>query len=237
MTQQSQPPDSSAAPRGWAAVKTALTRRPNRAQWVVALLLFGLGFGVAVQVSTTQEDALASARTSDLVRILDDLSAERDRLATEQQQLQSSLADLESGADRARAARQATQERIQNLKILAGTVSVHGPGVVVSISDPNAMLDSSDLLDAVQELRDAGAEAISIDGVRVIGSTAIVDTPDGITVGGEVVRPGYEIRAIGSSDTLEAGMSFPGGVLESMQEAGANASVVDSPEVQIAAIS
>ena len=236
MTEQLQPPVSP-APQGWAAIKSALTRQPNRAQWVVALLLFGLGFGVAIQVTSTQEDALASARTSDLVRILDDLSAERDRLATEEQQLQSSLADIESGADQAKAARQATEDRIKNLKILAGTVAVHGPGVVVTISDPNAMLDSTDLLDSVQELRDAGAEAISINGVRVIASTAIVDTPDGIAVGGEVVRPGYEIRAIGDSDTLDAGMSFPGGVIESISEAGANASVVESPEVQIASVS
>ena len=232
-----QPGAEGERPQGWAAIRAALRRPPNRAQWIVGLLLCGLGFGVAVQVSTTQEDALASARTSDLVRILDDLSAQRDRLVEEEQQLRATLADLQSGADRARAARLATRERIQNLQILAGTVDVHGPGVVVSISDPDRALESTDLLDAVQELRDAGAEAISINGERVVASTAIVDTPDGVAVGGEVIRPDYEIRAIGNSDTLEAGMSFPGGVLESMTEAGASASVVESSEVQIAALS
>ena len=69
---------------GWSAVRHALSQRPSRAQWIVAVLLFGLGFGLAAQVRTTQQDALAAARTSDLVRILDDLSSQRERLGAEE---------------------------------------------------------------------------------------------------------------------------------------------------------
>ena len=50
-----------ASPQGWAALRQVLTERPSRGQWIVAVLLFGLGFGVAAQVHTTQEDALAAA--------------------------------------------------------------------------------------------------------------------------------------------------------------------------------
>ena len=59
---QSEPPTATVT--GWAVVRQALTRRPSRAQWIVALLLFGLGFGLAIQVRTTQQDALGAARTS-----------------------------------------------------------------------------------------------------------------------------------------------------------------------------
>ena len=223
-------------PRGWGAIKAALSQRPSRGQWIVALLLFGLGFGLAVQVSTTQEDALSAARTSDLVRILDDLGAQRERLASEETRLEATIAELESGVDQAQAARAATKERLQNLRILAGVVPVAGPGVALTVIDPDGVLEAGDVLDAIQELRDAGAEAISVDGERVIATTAIVDTPDGVQVGDTTITSPIEIKAIGDPDTLAAGLSFPGGVLESVREAGAQGVVVESDRISIAAI-
>ena len=232
----SEPPSPEESDKGWAAITAAITRRPSRAQWIVGVLLFGLGFGLAVQVSNTQQDALSAARTTDLVRILDDLGAQRERLATEQTRLEATLADLESSADQAQAARAATKERLRDLRILAGTVPVLGPGVTVTILDPDGNLAAGDILDAVQELRDAGAEAISVDGERVIATTAIVDTPEGVKVGETVVVSPIEIKAIGDPRTLGAGLSFPGGVLESVREAGAQGVVVEGDAVAIAAI-
>ena len=202
----------------------------------MALLLFGLGFGLAVQVSTTQEDALSAARTSDLVRILDDLGAQRERLAAEETQLEATIAELSSSVDQAQAARAATKERLQNLRILAGVVSVAGPGVTLTVVDPDGALQAGDILDAVQELRDAGAEAISVDGERVIATTAIVDTSEGVQVGDTTITSPIEIKAIGDPGTLAAGLSFPGGVLESVREAGAQGVVVESDRILIAAI-
>ena len=169
-----------------------------------------------------------SARTSDLVRILDDLSAQRDRLAAEEAQLRATLAELRHrGRPGTGGARGDAKERLQNLRILAGIVPVTGPGVTVTMADPDGVLDAGDLLDAVQELRDAGAEAISVDGERVVATTAIVDTPEGIAVGDTVLSSPIEIAAIGDPDTLAAGLSFPGGVIESVREAGAEGIVVE----------
>ena len=221
---------------GWAVLREALTRRPSRGQWIVALLLLGLGLGLAVQVRTTQQDALSAARTSDLVRILDDLSAQRDRLAVEETQLQATISDLESSADQAQVARDASKERLQNLRILAGVVPVTGPGVTLTIADPEGVLEASDLLDAIQELRDAGAEAISVDGERVVATTAVVDSAEGIAVGDTVLTSPIEMKAIGDPDTLAAGLSFPGGVSESVREAGAEAIVVERDVVVIDAV-
>ena len=221
---------------GWAAIRHALSQRPTRAQWIVAVLLFGLGFGLAAQVRTTQQDALAAARTSDLVRILDDLSSQRERLGAEELRLRSTLSDLQSGADQAVAAREAANQRAETLRILAGVTPVTGPGVSLLISDPEAQLDAAAMLDAVQELRDAGAEAMSINGQRIVVQTAIVDSADGIAVGDQVVSPPYRIEAIGPSDTLAAGLSFPGGVLESVRESGANGTVVQRESLQIPAV-
>lgn len=223
-------------PTGWAALRTALTRPPTRGQWIVAALLFCLGIGVAAQVRTTQQDALETARTSDLVRILDDLSSQRERLGSEELRLRDTLSDLQSGADQAEAARQAANERAETLRVLAGVTPVTGPGVTLTISDEQGQLDAAALLDSVQELRDAGAEAIAIDGQRVVVQTAVLDSPDGITVGGEVVAAPYVVDAIGPTDTLASGLSFPGGVIESVREAGADATVARRDAVQVPAV-
>ena len=223
------------AQSGWATIGAALTRRPSRGQWIVAVLLFCLGLGVAAQVRTTQQDALAAARTSDLVRILDDLSSQRERLGAEELRLRDTLSDLQSGVDQAEAAREAANERAETLRVLAGVTPVTGPGVTLTIDDREGQLDAAVLLDAVQELRDAGAEAIAIDGERVVVQTAIVESPEGIVVGGEVVESPYVIDAIGPTDTLASGLSFPGGVIESVREAGGNATVVRREAVQIPA--
>jgi uncharacterized protein YlxW (UPF0749 family) len=222
-------------PTGWPALRAALTRRPSRGQWIAAVLLLCLGFGVAAQVRVTQQDALGAARTSDLVRILDDLSAQRERLSAEEVRLRATLSDLESGADQAQAARDATRERIETLRILAGSTAVTGPGVVLTISDRDGVLQASDLLDAVQELRDAGAEAIAVDGERVVVTTALIDSADGIVVGDTVVRSPYVNEAIGPPDTQATGLSIPGGVLESVREAGAHGVVMSQETLQIPA--
>jgi uncharacterized protein YlxW (UPF0749 family) len=202
----------------------------------VAVLLFCLGFGLAAQVRTTQQDALASARTSDLVRILDDVSSQRDRLGVEELRLRTTLSDLQSGADQAAAAREAANQRAETLRILAGVTEVTGPGVLLTISDPDGQLDAAALLDAIQELRDAGAEAIAINGQRIVVQTAIVDSSDGVVVGDQVVKSPYQIEAIGPSETLAAGLSFPGGVIESVREAGADGTVTRRESLQIPAV-
>ena len=232
----SQLESESTRPTGWSAVRAALTGRPSRGQWIAAVLLLCLGFGVAAQVRVTQEDALAAARTSDLVRILDDLSAQRERLSAEEVRLRATLADLETGVDQAQAAREATRERVETLRILAGSTVVVGPGVVLTIADREGALQASDLLDAVQELRDAGAEAIAVDGERVVVTTAIIDSAEGIVVGDAVVQSPYVIEAIGPPDTLASGLSFPGGVLESVREAGAQGVVSRRDSLQIAPV-
>ena len=217
-------------------LKDAFLSRPTRGQVVVAILFCALGFAFAVQVQSTQEDALTTARTSDLVRILDDLGEQRERLAGETASLEATLDDLRTGADRESAARQEARERLETLGILSGTVPAVGPGIVLTVSDPEGAVDAADLLDAVQELRDAGAEAIQINDVRVVGSTSFIDSSDGIVIDGEVATPPYLIRAIGDADTLSSALAIPGGVLEGLAESGAQATVAEGTRVAVTAL-
>lgn len=103
--------------------------RLTRAQLIVALLLFGLGFGLAVQVASNSDSdsALRGARQEDLVRILDELDDRTQRLEDEKQGLEKQRDELENSSDQAEEARKQTLEKERQLGILAGTVAAQGP--------------------------------------------------------------------------------------------------------------
>ncbi|MFI5428401.1 DUF881 domain-containing protein [Aeromicrobium sp. UC242_57] len=123
------------------------------------------------------------------------------------------------------------------LAILAGSVGATGPGIEVTISDPDKQMDASALLDAVEELRDAGAEVIAINGVaRVVAQTYFLDTEDNIRVGGREIKRPYRIEAIGDADDLAQAVRFPGGLVDSVENRGASATVTKLDKVTITAL-
>ncbi|CAM5436035.1 hypothetical protein SFUMM280S_02576 [Streptomyces fumanus] len=111
--------------------------RVTRAQLIVALLLFGLGFGLAVQVASNSDgdSALRGARQEDLVRILDELDDRTQRLEDEKQGLEKQRGELENSSDQAEEARKQTVEKERQLGVLAGTVAAQGPGITMTVQD------------------------------------------------------------------------------------------------------
>ncbi len=216
----------------------AITPRATRAQAAIAALFVLLGFGLALQVrSTEQSDTLSTARESDLVRILDDLTARNERLAAEQRDLQSTRDRLASGDDSSATALQEARQRALTLGILAGTVAAQGPGVVLTVTDPTGKVDAATVLDVVEELRDAGAEAIQIGDVRVVAQTSFVDgAPGHLVVDGQTLQAPYTITAIGDSHTLSAALRIPGGVVESLRNLGGDGLVDERTTVQVTAL-
>ncbi|MGF7239220.1 MAG: DUF881 domain-containing protein [Frankia sp.] len=213
-------------------------RRPGRSRVAVWVLLAVLGFGITLSVRAHSGSAgLTNARPDDLVRILDDLDAKGRRLQSEVDSLQESQSRL-SGSDSAAEALADARTRAEGLAILAGTVGAQGPGIEVTIDDSGGRVGADILVDAIQELRDAGAEALQLGTVRVIASTAVVDaTGGGVTVDGRHVDPPYRILAIGDAHTLAQAMQIPGGVLDTVASRdGAVASVTTPALVRITAV-
>jgi len=100
-------------------------------------------------------------------------------------------------------------------------------------------VDAAELLDTVQELRDAGAEAIQIGTVRVVASTSFVD-PDpgtgGVVVDGTTLTAPFLFSAIGDPATLATALDIPGGVLETLRQDGARGTVRQVDELTVSAI-
>ncbi|ABW14363.1 protein of unknown function DUF881 [Parafrankia sp. EAN1pec] len=207
-------------------------------RYVTVLLLAVLGFGVAVMIRIADTpERLAAARPDELATELEDLAVAGRRLeveATGLEQTRAAVADGARGdADLDRARREA-----EALAVLAGTGPATGPGVTLRIDDPRGTVEAWILVDALQELRDAGAEAIELSGVRVVASTYIVDAPGGgMTVDGGSVTPPYELRVVGDAHTLAQAMRIPGGVLDTVATRdGAHAEVTNSDRIEIRAL-
>ncbi|MCF2128162.1 MULTISPECIES: DUF881 domain-containing protein [unclassified Streptomyces] len=212
--------------------------RLTRAQLIVALLLFGLGFGLAVQVASNSESdgALRGARQEDLVRILDELDDRTQRLEDEKQGLEKQRDELENSSDQAEEARKQTLEKERQLGILAGTVAAQGPGITVTVQDTKGAVEADMLLDAIQELRAAGAEAIQVNGVRVVAGTYLADSDKSVSVDGNKINAPYRFQVIGKPQDLEPALNIPGGVVQTLEKEQATVTVERSSKIVVDAL-
>ncbi|GLX51154.1 membrane protein [Streptomyces hygroscopicus subsp. hygroscopicus] len=212
--------------------------RVTRPQLIVALLLFGLGFGLAVQVASNSDtdSALRGARQEDLVRILDELDSRTQRLEDEKQGLEKQRSELQSSSDRAAEARRQTAEKERQLGILAGTVAAQGPGITMTIEDTKGTVQADMLLDTIQELRAAGAEAIQVNGVRVVAGTYFADAGKSVSVDGNKINAPYRFKVIGKPQDLEPALNIPGGVVQTLEKEQATVSVTQSGKIVVDAL-
>ncbi|WP_225810995.1 DUF881 domain-containing protein [Streptomyces spinosus] len=219
-------------------VKGLWPPRFTRAQLIVAVLLFGLGFGLAVQVASNSDTdgALRGARQEDLVRILDELDSRTQRLQDEKQGLDKQRQELQSSSDQAAEARRQTAEKERQLGILAGTVAAQGPGITMTIEDTKGTVEADMLLDAIQELRAAGAEAIEVNGVRVVAGTYFTDSGKSVSVDGNKINAPYRFQVIGKPQDLEPALNIPGGVVQTLEKEQATVTVERSDKIVVDAL-
>jgi uncharacterized protein YlxW (UPF0749 family) len=217
-------------------------RRGRTVFGTLALMLcLLLGVAIATQVhQTTTGDSLDTARPADLLVLLDSLRQRDATLSTEVAELQRSLNALQASGTSDQTAIQNAQARLAALSILIGTVGATGPGVTVKIDDPGPGVAPQAMLDVLDELRAAGAEAIEISdrhqAVRTGVDTWIVGAPGALTVDGKTLTPPYSVVAIGDPPTLAAAMNIPGGAVDSVKRVGSTMSVQQADKVDITAL-
>lgn len=138
------------------------------------------------------------------------------------------------------------KEENRLLSLRASLVDVEGPGVVLTITDsktpvkngenPNLyLIHDEDMLRIVNELRAAGAEAISINDQRLIGTSEIRCSGPTVTVNGKIFAPPFMIKAIGDTKTLHSALTMRGGVVESLKYWGIEVKIQDEDHVIVPA--
>jgi len=203
----------------------------------VAVVAFAAvaGFLLVGQLQGDREvpNQLEAENEGDLARILSGLNDEADALQAELAELRVQLNELRRSSESDAAAAEAIDQQIRSLEVLAGTTPVTGPGIVVTITDPNGRLTYDAMIDIVQELRDAGAEAIAINGERVGVATAFAEREGRITANGRALTAPYRVFAIGQPATLEGGLKIPGGAVDALTALGKDVDVEIAKQAKV----
>src|SRR3954452_5648611 len=209
------------------------------------LLCILLGVAIVTQVRQNESgDSLETARPADLLVLLDSLQQREAALNTEVTELQRTLAQLQASGSSDQAVIENAQARLAALSILIGTVAATGPGVTLTIADTAPGIPPETMLDVINELRAAGAEAMEIQGqqsgqkisVRVGVDTWVVGNPGALVVDNATLNPSYTFVAIGDPPTLTAAMNIPGGATDSIKRVGGTMVVEQSDRVDITAL-
>jgi uncharacterized protein YlxW (UPF0749 family) len=216
-------------------------RRPSPFATLAVLLCLLLGVAIATQLRQTESgDALQTARPADLLILLDSLQQREAALNTEVADLQRTLTSLQASGNSDQAAVDNARARLAALSILIGTVAATGPGVTIDISDPATGVAPETMIDVINELRAAGAEAIEIkvadQAVRVGVDTWVVGAPGTLIVDNRTLSPPYSVLAIGDPPTLAAAMNIPGGAVDSVERVGGTMTVTQTERIDITAL-
>lgn len=193
--------------------------------WAIALVSMVLGLMLAVQfkVQHNIQNPLSFERSEEISVMLQQAEQERDLLRTEVTTLRQQLSDAAKGQQTS----QAMQDALLQSEIMAGTVAVKGPGIRLVLDDSNTprqpgedpnlfILHDDDLLKVINELRAAGAEAISVNGQRLTALSEIRCAGPTISINNTRTAPPVEILAIGDPATLETALRLRGGVLDQL---------------------
>ena len=212
--------------------------RPSRAQVIVAVLLGIVGFAGIIQVRAYEvDDTYAGYREEDLIAVLNGLAGTTQRAEAELARLEQARERLQSDTSAEQAAIEQARTEADTLQVLAGVVPVTGPGIRITITEETGAVDIDSLLDTVQEMRTAFAEAMQFNGrVRVVASTSFEDGVGGIYVDGTLLEPPYVIDVIGDPATLHGGLTFPEGPIQQLQDDGARVDVEELQSLDIESV-
>jgi uncharacterized protein YlxW (UPF0749 family) len=185
--------------------------RRMRDQLAMTGVAFALGLLVVGQLRAQNANpGLSGLSAQDLTQLIANVSSHNDALRAEVAALESQLSELEAGQARGDSAVDAIREDLARTQTWAGVVAVVGPGVTVTISGG---ISAGGVHELLNELRNGGAEALAINGTRIVAATTISGEPDALTVDGAPLPADFDIVAIGSPQLLTGTLTRIGGVV------------------------
>ena len=205
----------------------------QQGSWSIACVCMVLGFMLAVQFRMTQvmKESVPHQRIEELSARLLQTEEERDSLKEELDTIRKEGANVATTSE---------------LRLRAGITPLEGEGIIVRMDDSTAsskagenpnlyLIHDDDLLRAINELRAAGAEAISVNGQRLIGTSEIRCAGPTLSVNNVRSAPPFVIHAIGDKKALEGAIKMRGGVAETLKVWGIQVETETSDRVYVPA--
>lgn len=203
---------------------------------VVCLLCAVVGMAAIIQHKNIQS-SYASLSENELVRLLDETNQQMSLLENQKTQLSNQLESIQSAADQRAQLQKIENENKTTQDILAGTLPATGPGVRITIRQGSSHIDAGTLFNLIEELRNAGAEVIQVNNVRVVTSTYFENTHDGVDCDGSELHSPYVFQAIGDQEALTNSINIAGGVGSRLRvQYGASVSIEKKDALKITKI-
>ena len=223
----------------------------NKGELAVMAVCVVVGFLLVAQLRGVQlagaADATNASRLETLQGLYNDVVEERDGLSDQVSQLQSELELYRQQAAAGGEGSEALAAELEQMEITAGLTDVEGPGVTVVLEDSaqanmtgdeaDYLIHDNDILSVINELRSAGAEAISLNGERILATSEVRCTGAVVTVNGRRYAAPYVIFAIGDPDTLYSALTMRNGVVDILSQWGITVRVTASDQLLIPAYS
>ena len=188
-----------------------MTMHKMRSQLTIAAVALILGLLVVVQLrSQAGPTGLAQLSSQDLTVLVANLNARNDQLRREASSLERELGTLVANHARGDASVDEITADLQRVRTYAGLDPVGGPGVTISIRGP---IDGPGVEELINELRNAGAEAIAMGDVRVVAGVIAIGAPGEANVDGVRLGTSFDLAAIGAPDKLTGSLTRSGGVI------------------------
>ncbi len=200
---------------------------------IFGITCFALITGVIVQIRTVNQVDSELTQNHELNSLRGDVLKAKEKYENEFAKLEEAEKTLESQRETSienNSELSEKEEEIRKDNEIIGMTDITGPGVIITLSDSlintGLVLDASslivhdiDILSVINELKNAGAEAISINDQRIVNTTGIVCGGNIIDINEQKVGAPFEIKAIGLPEQLAA-VDRPGGYLELLKRDG-----------------
>lgn len=211
---------------------------------IVCFLLTMIIFMQFKVVQETKETNINSMKEAELRQELSNWKTKYDDTKQKYEEIVSTINSYKAENSSDNQAKQTLESELAMLELALGKTNVEGEGVIINLTEktPAELAEdeqvisiiSEDLIYIINYLKDAGAEAISINDERIINSTDIVDVGESIKINSKYIRTRvYTIKAIGNSSYLESSIFGKGGYAEQLKTTGINTSVQKLNKVQI----
>ena len=169
--------------------------------------------------------------------MLDGLTGTAERARREVDRLDARRDELLDESTRRAAALDEAEQRVRTLNIVAGLVPVSGQGLRVTITESTSRVSVGALLDTVQELRTAGAEAMELgDEIRLGADSSFEDAVGGIELDGRLLESPYVLDVIGDPHLLRTALTFSSGPVETFALDGATVEIEEVETVEVTSV-
>lgn len=190
-------------------------------------------------VSQVNETDIENLRTSELSEQLSTWKSKYEEVSEELKETNSKILDYTTKIEDNEEASELLEAELEKSRLILGKTDVVGDGVVITLSDGENKIEASDLIELVNDLWFAGAEAISINGVRIVNMTEFVDVAGYIIVKPRqrIVSP-YVVKVIGDQTYLTSTLSLKNsGFIDIQNSNGKKVTMEQQRNIKISAYS